>query len=381
MNVLDGVPFKVPNGLVVDTEPHPAPEISVQYCRELLLGSMYDFSLEREALFWVEAAVRGPCPQQCKDLGMASAPPAWFLLVSPKHSLMPAPAEVRGPEAGLQEPAEEEEEVEEEEIGEKRDEDDASSASEEEMGSSSPQPGSPTGRRRYSLDVLQNIRSELVGARRRLSESRLASRPRALLHRFRGHRTLSLSASLAPAPGPAPQPPSEPVLPPRPSTAGAMPPLRSHKPTVASLSPYTCLPPLSGTPQPLNSYRLHPDSATDLLSALTKEEQDLIWPVVALGYPLGRAIVALQKTGRQSLSQFLGYLGACERLLRQGYDEALVDEAMEMFQFSEHQAGEFLRLWQQFSDMGFQQDRIKEVLLVHGNQREQALEELVACAQ
>lgn len=45
------------------------------------------------------------------------------------------------------------------------------------------------------------------------------------------------------------------------------------------------------------------------------------------------------------------------------------------------QAGEFLRLWEQFSDMGFQQDRIKEVLLVHSNRREQALEELVACAQ
>lgn len=164
---------------------------------------------------------------------MASAPPAWFLLVSPKHSLMPAPDEVRGPEAGLQEPAEDEVEEEEEEVREKRDEDDASSASEEELGSSSPQPGSPTSRRRCSLDVLRNIRSEFVGARRRLSESRLASRPRALLHRFRGHRTLSLSASMAPAPGPAPQPPSVPVLPPRPSTAGAMPPLRSHKPTVA----------------------------------------------------------------------------------------------------------------------------------------------------
>lgn len=164
---------------------------------------------------------------------MASAPPAWFLLVSPKHSLMPAPAEVRGPEAGLQEPAEEEAKEEEEEIVEKRDEDDASSTSEEGMGSSSPQPGSPTARRRCSLDVLRNVRSELVGARRRLSESRLASCPRALLHRFRGHRTLSLSASLVPAPDPAPQPPSEPVLPPRPSTAGAMPPLRSHKPTVA----------------------------------------------------------------------------------------------------------------------------------------------------
>lgn len=45
------------------------------------------------------------------------------------------------------------------------------------------------------------------------------------------------------------------------------------------------------------------------------------------------------------------------------------------------QAGEFLRLWEQFSDMGFQPHRIKEVLLVHGNHRDQALEELVACAQ
>ncbi|XP_059125031.1 ubiquitin-associated protein 1-like [Peromyscus eremicus] len=381
MNALDGVPFKVPKGFAMDTEPHPAPELSVPDCRELLLGSMYDFSLERKALFWVEAASRGPGPQQCNDPGIASAPPAWFLLVSPNDSLVPAPAEVRGPEAGPQEPPEEEEEEEEEEIGEKRDEEDASSASEEEMDSSSPQPVSPTGHRRYSLDVLRNMRSGLAGAGRRLSESRLATCPRALLHRFRGHRTLSPSASLAPAPGLAPQPPSIPELPPRPSTADAMPPLRSHKPTVASLSPYTCLPPLSGTPQPLGSYRLHSDSATDLLSALTKEEQDLIGPVVALGYPLGRAIVALQKTGRQSLSQFLGYLSACERLLRQGYDEALVDEAMEMFQFSEHQAGEFLRLWQQFSDMGFQPDRIKEVLLVHGNRREQALEELVTCAQ
>lgn len=177
----------------------------------------------------MEAAIRGPCPQQCNDPGIASAPPAWFLLVSPNGSLVPAPAEVRGPEAGLQEPPEEEEE----EVEEKGDEEDASSASEEEMDSSSPQPGSPTGHRRYSLGVLRNMRSELAGARRRLSESRLATCPRALLHRFRGHRTLSLSASPSPAPGLAPQPPSIPELPPRPSTADAMPPLRSHKPTVA----------------------------------------------------------------------------------------------------------------------------------------------------
>uniref|UniRef100_A0A8C2VJL5 Ubiquitin associated protein 1 like n=1 Tax=Chinchilla lanigera TaxID=34839 RepID=A0A8C2VJL5_CHILA len=151
--------------------------------------------------------------------------------------------------------------------------------------------------------------------------------------------------------------------------------------TVASLSPYTCLPPLRETPQPLQPCRSHPDSTADLLSALSQEEQELIGPVVALGYPLARAITALQRTGRQSLSQFLGYLSARERLLQQGYEEGLVDEAMELFQFSESKAGEFLRLWEQFSDMGFQPQRVKEVLLVHGNRREQALEELVACAQ
>ncbi|XP_057575813.1 ubiquitin-associated protein 1-like isoform X2 [Hippopotamus amphibius kiboko] len=407
MNALDGVPFKVPKGFVIGTEPLPAPELSVPDCRELLLGSMHDFSLERRTLFWVEAVVRGPCPVQCDAPGAASAPPAWLLLVSPEQGLEPMPAAAQGSEAGPQERPEEDEGVEED-----QDEEEASSGVEEELDACSPQPSSPAspslGQHRCSLDVLRGVRSELAGARRRLSEGRLAARPRNLLHRIR-HRALSLCPGPAPALGPVPplpssptpprgpepplpstpalprgpepllpstpaprrgpEPPlpSTPALPPRPSTAGARPPLRSHKPMVA-------------VPQPLATHRLHPDSA-DLLSALSQEEQDLIGPVVALGYPLHRAIVALQKTGRQSLSQFLSYLSACDRLLRQGYEEGLVDEAMEMFQFSESQAGEFLRLSEQFSDMGFQQDRIKEVLLVHGNRREQALEELVACAQ
>uniref|UniRef100_A0A7N5P254 Ubiquitin associated protein 1 like n=1 Tax=Ailuropoda melanoleuca TaxID=9646 RepID=A0A7N5P254_AILME len=368
MNALDGVPFKVPNGFVIGTEPFPGPELSVPDCRELLLGSMHDFSLERRALFWVEAVVRGPCPVQCDATGMASAPPAWLLLVSPERELVSAPAADTGPEAGPQQQLDQEEQKEEEE-GEAHDaEEEAASANEEEPGPRSPLSSSPAspvpGHPRCSLYLLRGVRSELARARRRLSEGRLAAHPRALLHRIR-HRALSASA---------------PASPPRPSTAGAMPPLRSHKPTVASLSPYTCLPPLGGVPQHLSAWGSHPASV-DLLSALSQEEQDLIGPVVALGYPLHRAIGALQKTGRQSLSQFLSYLSACDRLLRQGYDEGLVEEAMEMFQFSESQAGEFLRLWEQFSDMGFQQDRIKEVLLVHGNRSEQALEDLVACAQ
>ncbi|XP_070356121.1 ubiquitin-associated protein 1-like isoform X2 [Equus asinus] len=340
MNALDGVPFKVPKGFVIGKEPLPGPEFSVPACRELLLGSMHDFSLERRTLFWVEAVVRGPCPLQCDALGTASAPPAWHLLVSPEHELVSVPAPAKGPEAGPEEPLKEEEDDD-------QDEEETSSASEEEPGPCSPQPGSPAGpspgHRGCSLDVLRGVRSELAGARRRLSEGPLAVRPRALLHRIR-HRALSLCPSPAPPPSPALPLLGAPAPPPRPSTAGAMPPLRSHKPTVA-------------------------------------EEQDLIGPVIALGYPLHRAIGALQKTGWQSLRQVLSYLSACDRLLQQGYEEDLVEEAMEMFQFSESQAGEFLRLWEQFSDMGFQQDRIKEVLLVHSNRREQALEELVACAQ
>lgn len=35
------------------------------------------------------------------------------------------------------------------------------------------------------------------------------------------------------------------------------------------------------------------------------------------------------------LFQFLGYLRACDRLLKQGYEEGQVEEAMEMFQYSE----------------------------------------------
>uniref|UniRef100_A0A8D0R186 UMA domain-containing protein n=1 Tax=Sus scrofa TaxID=9823 RepID=A0A8D0R186_PIG len=392
MSALDGVPFKVPKGFVIHTEPLPGPELSVPACRELLLGSMHDFSLERRTLFWVEAVVRGPCPIQCDAPGAASAPPAWLLLVSPEQGLEPPPAAAKGPEAEPQERPEEEEEEEE-----NQDEEEASSAKEEELDACSPQPSSPEspslGQHRCSLDMLSGVRSELAAAQRRLSEGRLAARPRDFLHRI-GHRALSLCPSpappVSPAPSlssastpptdPAPSLPSSPALPPRPATAGARPPVRSHKPTVTSLNPYICLPPPGQVPQPLAAHRLHPDSA-DLLSALSQEEQDLIGPVVALGYPLHRAIVALQKTGRQSLSQFLSYLSACDRLLRQGYEEGLVEEAMEMFQFSESQAGEFLRLSEQFSDMGFHKDRIKEVLLVHGNRREQALEELVACAQ
>lgn len=73
-----------------------------------------------------------------------------------------------------------------------------------------------------------------------------------------------------------------------------------------SLSPYACLPPASAPARPPSSCRSQPDPAADLLSALSQEERDLIEPVIALGYPTHKAILTLQKTGRQSLSQVGG---------------------------------------------------------------------------
>ncbi|XP_054477009.1 ubiquitin-associated protein 1-like [Anoplopoma fimbria] len=119
------------------------------------------------------------------------------------------------------------------------------------------------------------------------------------------------------------------------------------------------------------------DSSAELLSALSPEERELLGAITARGYPLRTAIIALQKTGRQTPDQILSYLVACDHLCQLGYDVALVEEALEMFQNCETKAEEFLHLLSQFNEMGFQQNAIKEVLLVHENHRERALEELM----
>ncbi|KAM3608976.1 uncharacterized protein V6R79_007899 [Siganus canaliculatus] len=120
------------------------------------------------------------------------------------------------------------------------------------------------------------------------------------------------------------------------------------------------------------------DSAAELLSALSQEERELLETITEKGYPLRTAILALQKTGYHSPEKILKYLVASDRLCELGYDEAQVEEALEMFQNCESKAAEFLRLLTQFNEMGFQQSAIKEVLLVHENHRERALEELMA---
>ncbi|KAI4889530.1 hypothetical protein NFI96_010732 [Prochilodus magdalenae] len=201
-----------------------------------------------------------------------------------------------------------------------------------------------------------------------------------------------------------------------------------RKLTLLFLTEFSGLPLASS--RPLGSHAAPQDSSVELLSALSPEEQQLLEAVTERGYPLRTAIIALQKTGQRNLEQcsvghpldlhqwsqdtahgtlptgcctrhaahrtllagefwlvddsqsssdteLLSYLVACDRLCELGYDEAQVEEALEMFQNCETKAEEFLHLLTQFHEMGFQQNAIKEVLLVHENHRERALEELM----
>ncbi|XP_075993737.1 uncharacterized protein LOC142988441, partial [Genypterus blacodes] len=125
------------------------------------------------------------------------------------------------------------------------------------------------------------------------------------------------------------------------------------------------------------SHRSVFDSASELLSALSQEERELLEAVTQRGHPLRTAILALHRTGYRSPQKILKYLDSSERLCELGYEKVEVEEAMEMFQNCESKAAEFLHLLAQFNEMGFQQSAIKEVLLLHENHREKALEELM----
>ncbi|XP_029946908.1 ubiquitin-associated protein 1-like [Salarias fasciatus] len=153
-----------------------------------------------------------------------------------------------------------------------------------------------------------------------------------------------------------------------------------HRALSSSSSTKLIRPGSGGSPAALAPWDLSSsglDSAEELLSALSPEERELLEAITARGYPLHMAILALQRTGHQTPDKVLSYLVACDHLCQLGYSMAQVEEALEMFQNCEAKAEKFLQLLSQFNEMGFQQNTIKEVLLVHENHRERALEELM----
>ncbi|XP_074388173.1 ubiquitin-associated protein 1-like isoform X7 [Zonotrichia albicollis] len=76
----------------------------------------------------------------------------------------------------------------------------------------------------------------------------------------------------------------------------------------------------------------------------------------------------------------LDYLFVHGQLCEKGFDPLLVEAALEMYQCSEEKMTELLQLMSRFKEMGFELKDINEVLLLHNNDQQKALEDLMARA-
>ncbi|KAM4053216.1 ubiquitin-associated protein 1 [Anomaloglossus baeobatrachus] len=125
--------------------------------------------------------------------------------------------------------------------------------------------------------------------------------------------------------------------------------------------------------------RLSVPGSEELLQALSSSERQCAETIVSMGYSYEHVMRAMQKQG-QNVEQVLEYLFIHSQLCEKGFDPLLVDEALEMHQYSEEKTMVFLQLMSKFKEMGFEQKEIKEVLLLHNNDQDKALEELMARA-
>ncbi|CAO2580476.1 Ubiquitin-associated protein 1, partial [Lemmus lemmus] len=114
------------------------------------------------------------------------------------------------------------------------------------------------------------------------------------------------------------------------------------------------------------------------LQALSPSERQCVETVVNMGYSYDCVLRAMKKKG-ENIEQILDYLFAHGQLCEKGFDPLLVEEALEMHQCSEEMM-EFLQLMSKFKEMGFELKDIKEVLLLHNNNQDNALEDLMARA-
>ncbi|XP_067840867.1 ubiquitin-associated protein 1 [Heptranchias perlo] len=117
----------------------------------------------------------------------------------------------------------------------------------------------------------------------------------------------------------------------------------------------------------------------DPIQSLTPSERECVETIVSMGYSCQNVIKAMQKRG-ENLEQVLDYLFVHGRLCEQGFEPALVEEGLEMYQCSEPKTLEFLHLMSKFREMGFECGDIKEVLVFHNNDQEKALEDLMTRA-
>ncbi|XP_030646388.1 ubiquitin-associated protein 1-like [Chanos chanos] len=420
MNALDELPFKIPVGDLdepLEMQPITVPDIQIPDYRQILRETEYEFSLENWVLTGQQAGYcKNPRSAQRLNVGAGAAPscpPYWLMFSSPQQSRLgrhrsgefwdrgrrPRSLSLSSADSRWLPPHRSVKFLisdSECDAGGYSEDDEGSSTEEDCLARSSktrerPQsagpkqglsrlrelkkntdphvshPSSPRGHHRSKTSVQELRQASLpVKEQPKLSSPRPADhgarpsrrKPNVLWSGGKRHSSTQQRVNTSTSTSTFKQT--------RPSSAGPAPSTRRQKPSMQSARPKTS--------HGRGSAR---DSSTELLCALSQDERELLEAITAQGYPVCTAIMALQRTGCRSPEQILSYLVACEHLCELGYDKTQVEEALEMFQNCETKAAEFLRLLAQFNEMGFQQNAIKEVLLVHENHRERALEELM----
>ncbi|XP_063280671.1 ubiquitin-associated protein 1-like isoform X2 [Prinia subflava] len=137
--------------------------------------------------------------------------------------------------------------------------------------------------------------------------------------------------------------------------------------------------PVSQVPNNTSYTKQSGDPTPELQQALSASERQCIETVVNMGYMPEDVLKAMKKKG-QNIDQVLDYLFVHGQLCEKGFDPLLVEAALEMHQCSEEKMTELLQLMSQFKEMGFELKDIKEVLLLHNNDQQKALEDLMARA-
>ncbi|NWS08841.1 UBAP1 protein, partial [Motacilla alba] len=137
--------------------------------------------------------------------------------------------------------------------------------------------------------------------------------------------------------------------------------------------------PVSKVPNNISCTKQSGVLAPELQQALSASERQCIETVVNMGYAPEDILKAMKKKG-QNIDQVLDYLFVHGQLCEKGFDPLLVEAALEMYQCSEEKMTELLQLMSQFKEMGFELKDINEVLLLHNNDQQKALEDLMARA-
>ncbi|KAK7080461.1 hypothetical protein SK128_025037 [Halocaridina rubra] len=115
----------------------------------------------------------------------------------------------------------------------------------------------------------------------------------------------------------------------------------------------------------------------DPFTELTSDAQNLVQSMAEMGFPRPRVARAVQKLGTDH-KKLIEVLLVLQSLQDTGEDEYMAEFAFYYYMGDLQKTRDHLSAAKQLLDLGFEEDRIIDALLKHNNDRDKALEELIA---